>query len=510
MHPVLATALTLCLVALDNPLVVAQQGNPSRSRLLGASHQAVREVHVAVPRTGSRRHPGNDATATIGKRGLPSGRSSSHTQAGAPGAQNGTLVVGDPRYLDPSKLLAADGETDDNFGYSVDIDGNTAVIGAYGGNDAGPFSGAVYVFVHDGKNWSEQQKLTATDAAAGDFFGHSVSISKNSLVVGALYGNGGLGAVYVFRREGTNWTQEQRIIPSVPESGDEFGMSVAIAGNRIIVGATGHSAPSVATSGASFVFDRNSGVWTETQKIYAPDADPGDNFGRSVAIEGEIILVGAYLDDDLATDAGSAYVFKISLSVWSLEQKLTSGDSDSLDYFGFSVALSNHTALVGAWGDDVHFVDQGAAYVFERIGTTWKLQKKLMADDAREGDFLGTSVAISADLAVLGSPYDDSEGLDAGSSYVFHRTGTQWAQERRVLAEDGTFEDFFGRSVAVSGKLIMIGARGSDTMGSSAGACYAYEYDNLLNLDPRGFVVVSPPMLPGIYIPPAILPSFLP
>ncbi len=385
----------------------------------------------------------------------------------------------DPSFTQDAKLTASDSAAGDQFGSSVALDGNTAVVGA-------PFSGgagSAYVFVRNSAGvWSQQQKLTASDAAAGDFFGGSGAVSGDTAVVGAHQAPGTLvGAAYVFVRSAGIWTQQQKLTASDGAAGDEFGVSVAVSGDTAVVGAPLAPFDSEFLSpgpGSAYVFVRSGGVWSQQQKLTASDATADDNFGFSVALSGDTAVVGAWADDTAAgADAGSAYVFVRSSGVWSQQQKLTASDSAAGDQFGSSVALDGNTAVVGAPSDETAAgLFAGSAYVFVRSGSVWSQQQKLTASDAAASDDFGISVSLSGDTAVVGAPFDTTAaGSAAGSAYVFVRSGSTWSQNQKLTASDAAANDEFGSSVAVSGATVLVGACCDDTgAGVDAGSAYVF------------------------------------
>ena len=265
-----------------------------------------------------------------------------------------------------AKLLASDGAAWDEFGCSVSVSGDTAVVGAIYDDDNGYNSGSAYVFVRSGSTWSEQAKLTASDGAADDYFGRSVSVSGDTAVVGALGDddNGSAsGSAYVYVRSGTSWTEQAKLTASDGAADDRFGLSVSVSGDTAVVGAFWDD-DNGSDSGSAYVFVRSSGVWTQRQKLTASDAAAGDSFGCSVSVSADTAVVGAFYDDDNGGDSGSAYVFVRSGSTWTERAKLTGSDGAADDRFGGSVSVSGDTAVVGAYGDDDNGTTSGSAYVF--------------------------------------------------------------------------------------------------------------------------------------------------
>jgi len=270
-----------------------------------------------------------------------------------------------------AKLTASDAEVGDNFGNSVSISGDKAIVGAFkDDNDSLNQSGSAYVFERDsGGNWNEVTKLTASDAEAGDIFGNSVSISGDKSIVGA-FGNDDAGrlsgSAYVFERDsGGNWNEVAKLTASDAAIDDLFGTSVSISGDKAIVGSPDDDEPF--DSGSAYVFERDSGGnWNEVTKLTASDAGDEDAFGISVSISGDKSIVGAALDDNANTNSGSAYLFvRDSGGNWNEVAKLTASDTASGDAFGFPVSISGDKSIVGSPGDDDEPFNSGSAYVFE-------------------------------------------------------------------------------------------------------------------------------------------------
>jgi hypothetical protein len=408
-----------------------------------------------------------------------------------------TVVVGAPRewdLLSPSavyvfatwgeqqKLSAPDWAANDLFGLSVAISGNTAVVGAYLDDiGANINQGSAYVFLRSVNSWSFQQKLIASDGAASDGFGSSVAISGDTAIVGSSFddvgANSNQGSAYVFVRSGNSWSQQQKLIVSDGATSDYFGASVAIDGETVVVGAFRDDVGADADQGSAYVFVRSGASWSLQQKLTASDGAAVDWFGLPVAVSGETIVVGAYLDDIGAdTDQGSAYVFVRSGAAWSQQQKLTAADGAAYDNFGTSLAISGDTAVVGAPYDDVGAdTDQGSAYVFVRSGATWSQEKKLTARDGAPDDKFGSSIAISGETAIVGSPFDNIAANAAqGSAYVFLRDGTSWSLQHKLTGSTGAASDRFGWSVAISGNTVVAGAPYSDKAYIDQGSAYVF------------------------------------
>jgi len=379
-----------------------------------------------------------------------------------------------------AKIQASDLQADDQFGYSVAIYGNTAVVGARLEDTGGSNDGSAYIFTRSGTTWTQQQKIQASDRQASDSFGHSVAISGDTVVVGAVYedtGGAGAGAAYIFTRSGTTWTQQQKIQASDKQANDYFGYSVAISGDTVVVGASWEDTGGQ-QAGAAYVFTRSGTTWTQQQKIQASDRQASDYFGGSVSIDGDTVVVGAIGEDTGANSAGAAYVFTRSGTTWTQQAKIQASDAQAVDQFGWSVSISGDIVVVGAYEEDTGGTNAGSAYVFTRSGTTWTQQQKIQASDIGAGDGFGQSVSISGDIVVVGAGGEDPSGFtDAGAAYVFARSGTTWTQQRKILASDFDSNDYFGRSVSIYGNTVVVGADHEDTGAADAGAAYIFTAD---------------------------------
>ncbi|MDA7881406.1 FG-GAP repeat protein, partial [Akkermansiaceae bacterium] len=380
-----------------------------------------------------------------------------------------------------AKLTAGDPAANDNFGGSVAIFGDSIIIGSHGDDDGASGSGSAYIFTRNGSAWTQQAKLTADDAAAFADFGNSVAISGDSVVIGARQDDGGgnsYGSAYVFTRSGSAWTQQVKLNAGDPVDGGQFGTSVAISGDSVVIGATGDFG---SASESAYVFTRSVSTWTQQAKLAADDEFNSISFGGSVAISGDLVIIGAEQGDH----GGAAFIFNRSGSTWSQQAKLNADDPlIANDNFGVSVAIFGDSVVIGVDGDDDGGSNSGSAYIFTRTGSVWSQQAKLTADDATVDDSFGGSVAISSDSVIIGAEGDDDGGSNSGSSYIFTRSGSTWSQQSKLNAGDATAGDNFGRSVAIYGDSAVIGARGDD---DGAGSAYIYRvFEPLLVFDHLG------------------------
>jgi hypothetical protein len=310
----------------------------------------------------------------------------------------------------------------------------------------------------------DETRLTANDGAAGDQLGWSVALDGDTAVVGAPYadvgGQAGQGAVYVFVRSGGVWKQQARLTAAAGAAGDAFGRAVALDGDTVLVGAPFFAAGANADQGAAFVFERSGTVWSE-RAMLAADGASANGFGSSVALDGGTALVGDPSRSDVLQNAGAVFVYVGSGATWSLQGVLTAADAAPHDLLGTSVALDGDTALAGAVGDNAGTAaDRGAAYVFRRSGATWAQQAQLVAPDAVASARVGDAVALAGDTALAGAPFDQVGGhRNQGSVYVFARSGSVWSPQARLVETGGDADDGFGSSLAMVDDTALIGVQ---------------------------------------------------
>lgn len=377
----------------------------------------------------------------------------------------------------------------------------------------------------------QQAYLKASNTAIGtvficDLFGYSVSVSGDTVVVGAPAEdsnatgvNGsqfndnaqGSGAAYVFVHRGGIWSQEAYLKASNTDPFDSFGIAVAVSGDTIVVGATGEESAatgvngdqgdnSIAQSGAAYVFVRSGTTWSQQAYLKASNTGSWEGFGRTLAADGDTAVVGAYAEDSSATgvngdqsdnsaqEAGAAYVFLRTGTTWTQQAYLKASNTDADDWFSYAaVAIDGDTLVIGAGNEsssatgvngdqgDNSADSAGAAYVYVRAGSTWTQEAYLKASNTASDDWFGGAVAVSGDTIVCGAPGEDSSAtgvggdqnddsmLGAGAAYVFVRTGTSWNQQAYLKASNSGYSDLFGEAVAMSGNTVVIGAYGEDS-----------------------------------------------
>ncbi len=372
------------------------------------------------------------------------------TSAAAPRTP-GTAAIG----ARLAELKGSDTGGDDFFGDSVAISGTTAVVGAEGhAHDAG----RAYLFARNQAAWTQVGEVGGGDTVAGDDFGWSVAIAGDTFVVGAPSRAKEAGRAYVFGETAAGWAQVAVLKGTGTVVNDGFGASVAVSGMTAVVGASGHGDD----AGRAYMFTDTAGDWYETAELQGSRTVVGDEFGWSVAISGMTAVVGA---QGHADDRGLAYVFEKTGRYWTQTAELEGADTVAGDFFGDAVAISGRTAVIGAWG---HSRDAGRVYVFEKTGRYWTQTAELEGADTVAGDFFGDSVAVSGATVVAGA---ENHASGAGRAYVFTKTATGWKQVEEMDGPDTVASDWSGYSVALAGATAVVGA---PNHASSAGRAYIF------------------------------------
>lgn len=432
-------------------------------------------------------------------------------------------------YLKASNTRAVAG-----FGHSVAVSGDTLVVGSpyesskstgVNGDQSDtsePTAGAAYVFRRSGGTWKQEAYLKASNAGNNSYFGTSIAIDKDTIVVGAHLAE----SAYVFTRTGTTWSQQALLKASNSRVDAHFGVGVAIEGNTIVVGSNGESSSATGIdgnqadttmpySGAAYVFTRTGIAWSQQAYVKTSNTAANANFGNSIAVSGNTMVVGSSSESTTAAYSGAAYVFTRTGATWSQQTMLKAsnarpGNNGFGTLFGASVAIAGNTVAVGSTfessaskgvngdQDDASADRAGAVYVFTRAGTAWSQQAYVKASNARAGSQFGSSVALVGDSLAVGSWLESSSAKllngdqadasmdEAGSAYLFRRTGTTWAQRAYVKAPNTRPSAFFGFSVALSAASLVVGSHGetsnakgvngdaANTSANGAGAAYVF------------------------------------
>lgn len=375
-------------------------------------------------------------------------------------------------------VQAPDLAADDRFGSAVAVDGEYAFVAAALDDERGLNAGAVYVYYWNETEWVFQSKLTAPDGRVGDEFGSAVALSGGFAAIGARGDDDGgnqAGSVYVYRLDPqAGWTLAQTLRAPDAAAADEFGAAVALDGDTLVVGSRLDDDLG-SQSGSAYVFVYDGSAWVFEQKLLAADGAAQDNFGVSVAVHGGRILVGAERADALGSDSGAAYVFVWDGSAWVQIGRLVAWDGGPGDRFGCAVALRADRAVVGASRHDEGGLDAGAAYAFSLSDRGAFPHQKLSAQPPVQGDQFGGAIAIGEGLLAVGAALDDSEGLNAGALHLFAWDGAGWALRARLVAPDAGNFDSLGGAAGLGRDFAIVGAALHDGAGADSGAAYVFD-----------------------------------
>lgn len=420
-----------------------------------------------------------------------------------------------PPWAELDRLDAPGAAAGDEFGFSVAIDGDYLVVGAYLEDVVGNNSGAAYIYTRTPggpEPWALVKEILGSDTAGFDGFGSAVAVSGNRVVVGSYHddhsGEIDPGSAYVFERnEGgpDNWGEVAKLIGMEPGLAVEFGISVAIEGETVVVGAVNGLDALDVQAGIAEVFEKDEGGvgnWGRVAQLSSTDGEPFDLFGQSVSISGDTVIVGADQKDDACSSAplcnsGAAYIFRRDqggASNWGQVQKLLADDGIESAHFGISVALDGEIAAVGSYRDAGVASESGSAYVYamdQGGADNWGQVAKLIPSDAEAVDQAGYSLDLAGDRLLLGAWLEDEVGTSAGAAYLFERAGSDpsvWNETDKLTAGDGESEDRFGVAVAISGDTAVIGAYRDDAacpgdVSCNSGSAYLFFQDSSIFTD---------------------------
>jgi hypothetical protein len=385
------------------------------------------------------------------------------------------LFAGDENQVPPVNREASDNSIN-SFGISVAVDGNYAVIGAADDSPEGLFhKGAAYVFFNNGGSWQQQAKISSSDGISGDAFGYSVGISGDYIIAGTYHqaiGGGPVHSAYIFSRSGSNWTELAKLTATDGIAGDYFGFSVGINGDYAVVGAYNKKNNLVTGQGSAYIFYKGN-AWTTGQqpqaKLLAPDGASGDYFGYSVSISGSFVIVGAPSDDAEYINQGAAYIFGRVGSNWPFLAKIK-GVPATGAWFGKSVCINGDYAIAGApYENIIQYATnyQGSAYVFNgSLGWNTDMPSIQLSDpepNPANNSRFGQSVNLKGDYALVGaSMYGTGDLEHRGTSWLYKRNGTGWPVARKIADANSQANSLFGWSVGVGGFNVIIGAPGKN------------------------------------------------
>lgn len=371
--------------------------------------------------------------------------------------------------VDDGSLAPHDTQAEDWFGFALAVEDDLAVVGAWAHSALETRGGAVYLYSRDASGWVTPTKLTPTDPQFDHRFGNSVAIAGGDVLVGAHHDETlawASGSVYVFRHDGSAWQQVQKMIPSDGIEDGRFGITMAVSGTTALFGSR---------AGAAYVYVLEGSSWEPQQKLTAEDgAGDAERFGLRVAVDGDLAVVGAS-DATLSEGGeGAAYVFARTGTTWVQQQKLVADSGAAYDSFGTAVAIFGDTILVGSPYDDNAGSDAGAVYVFRFDGTSWSQQDKLVAPGGAPGDVFGTSLAMHGALALAGSPSDSEVASQAGAVHLLQDVNGAWAFADKLTVATSGADDHFGSAVATDGSTALVGAPSNDQVALNVGMAYSF------------------------------------
>lgn len=385
------------------------------------------------------------------------------------------LFAGSATNVSPVSRTPSDLDNGAQFGYKVDISGDYAIVGARGGDGTQVDQGTAYIFFRNNGAWVQQAKLVASDAATADDFGAAVAISGDYAAVGAMSDDvssgpplfithENRGSVYIFQRTGTTWTQQIKFSSTTINAQLFYGASVAMDGNYLVVGA-----PVEGGSGVIYVYLRTGTTWALQQRIVPADGENFDSFGSDVDIFSNYLIAGAPGDDIGAVSSlGSAYIYARTGGVWALQVKLNLLSGTPFDGFGSSVAMNDNYAIVGAHKMDIlGNADQGRVFTYQRSGNAWNNLGPITGPDSEAGDEFGSSVAIYGDYVVIGARFDNGNGLAGqGSAYLYKRENFNWMLQQKIYDPSPLPQSLLGTSVAMHGFNIVLSASNRSSKGA--------------------------------------------
>ncbi|MEQ8768139.1 MAG: hypothetical protein RL885_29820 [Planctomycetota bacterium] len=382
--------------------------------------------------------------------------------------------------FDRTKHTSAVPESFGWFGHSVAADADVAVVGFVFG-DTGVFQGGeAQVYRRSGDTWNLEQILVPASLQQGDYFGYRAAIRGNVIAITAAsddQGGADCGAVYVFRHDGSSWIEEAKLVPSDIGPGRAFGDSLAVGDDVILAGAPRDDELGT-DSGAAYFFSWDGASWSQDLKLASPDVDAFDLFGSGVDLDGaDVAAIGSSQDQDVTVGRGAVFLFQRQAGVWTFWQKLEASTAGQFSQLGASVALDGNWLVAG---DPLDIPGGtffgGSASLYELDGGQWTFRQKLRAAQPRSFGYFGTAVDISGDRVLCGEP--NGSGVPIGGAYAYRNQGGHFLLERRLASANPDEADDFGRTLAIAGDQIWVGASDSNESGlMGSGAAYVFERD---------------------------------
>ncbi len=381
-----------------------------------------------------------------------------------------------------SKIVASDGNFDDRFGKAVSLSDNWLAIGANRDDDNGSNSGSVYVYRYEETQILEEYKILAFDGDYNDYFGKSLAIDDDWLVVGALYDdvNGEKsGSVYVYYYNGIDWEFHSKLTPFDGAPYDRFGYAVDISQGNIVVGAV-YDDDIGEDAGSVYVYTYDFDSWILKAKLYSSNQNAGDFFGVSVSIDLDKLAVGSVYNDQNGINSGSVTVFVNNDNNWEEKQVLLAPDGADYDLFGNDLAIDNNRMIIGAFHKDAGYLNSGSVYVYNFINNMFDFAFTLVSSDQSINDNFGLSVSIFDNYISVGS-IDDDNGINSGAVYIYEIDDYSVLDEIKYIPEDVSEYDEFSGSVSLYNNHVLVGSQFDDDLGDSSGSAYLIAYKGCSN-----------------------------
>lgn len=387
--------------------------------------------------------------------------------------------------ISEQKLIASDSGPGDFFGRYIAIYEDVLFVGAHQDDVNGYASGSLYIFSEkEGiEGFEEIQKIVPEDGDIEEFFGYSIDIEKNWAITGSHHDSdfgGSSGSAFILKQnEQGTWEIVQKVLPNDPKAGDEFAKAVGMKNNCAFTGAFLDD-DKATNAGSVYVFRLMDGEWVQSQEIYATDAEAHDQFGNFLSASNYALAIGVPEKISSGEKSGCVYVFEENDHQWQQTQKIFPSDLQQGDQFGQSLSLSNNFLSIGAYKADALHEDGGAVYVYKKENEEWILNQKIIPEDNEMGDHFGNAVDQNEELLVIGAYFDDDLGSKSGSIYVYKLEADTFKYLSKITASDGSAGDAFGSSLRIEGQRIVTGAYADSDHGFFAGSVYVLDIGELL------------------------------
>lgn len=379
------------------------------------------------------------------------------------------------------KIFPNDPNTGVFFGRFLSANENDALISSYLDFENGQNSGSVYVY-RKSDNYEQLSKIYPSDGGTDEYFGYSLASFGDWAIIGSHHDNdkgASSGSVYLLKKHNDSWNLDSKIVPIDLSEADEFGNTVDI-DSRFLASCAYLDDDKGTNSGSVYIYEKSGNDWLFNQKIFASDPEPYSEFGFSLEVEDDLLLVGSPLKDEEVQNEGAVYLFVKEENEWKFHQKLTSGKSDSNDQFGYSIKMHGNQVFIASKNNPSIGQNSGEIYIYTMsLDYHLVLTQILHANDEKEGDQFGNSIEVSDKLLFVGANFKDDNGVNSGSVYVFYKNENHWEFLTKLIPSDNEEFDAFGSSISASDENLLIGAYGCSDNGLLSGAVYYYDISDL-------------------------------